>query len=458
MKFLYTFGLNEDGQCGQREKKDKVLFPRLLKLSPYVEFISISAGSRHTLAITAQGAVFSWGWGQVGQLGHCDFQNASSPRRIESLQSVRVTSVSAGGMHSACLDEQHQCYSWGSNTYGQLGIGRTIPIPVSVIHNHHPVRTLAEPARNAPHLVLRDSSSSSSDVGLNGRSPSPSLPLLLRTVSCGGMHTASIDLQGDLYCWGKPDNGQIGFSDWYVDFSPTVLSPKKVPGFVEKAVDVSCGGFYTLVLMESGKVYAMGKEDFGCLGTEADRSSMGCGTEKPTLLSTFKRNPVRAIKAAGWHSLFITRNNKLFVTGKGEYGRLGLGDEASRMTPVKVVTANSSSSSSNSSNSSSKDNNVMQASGGGAHSIWCDDHNQIFTVGRLDGGRCGVGAVAAGQDRIRTARNITAHFVPGFTDIVQVEAGGSHSAVLLDYPEVTSLEQVPAFYADFDNFKVTDSL
>ena len=420
MKFLYTFGLNEDGQCGHPVRKDKILFPTLIKLSPYIEVVSVSAGSRHTLALTAQGAVFSWGWGHVGQLGHGDFVSTHVPRRIECLNFV--VSVSAGGMHSACVDNQFQCYTWGSNTYGQLGLGRSIENLMA--RSKRVYNEVADHPWNTPQLLQ-----------FHHGDDIPPTPYNFAKVSCGGMHTAAIDREGKLYCWGKADNGQIGFSTWYLDFTPVVHSPRVVSQFPGKAKDISCGGFYTLVLSDRGLVYGMGKEDFGCLGTVSDPNTMSIGTERPTLLTTLEQH-ISFIRAAGWHSCFLSSDGDLFVCGKGEYGRLGLGDEVSKMTPTLLAKT------------------VNTVSGGGSHTIFSDKGNQIYCSGRLDGGRCGVGLLNG--DRLKTPKNITENFMPGF-QVMQVEAGGSHSVVLVDYPQVINEEDIPGFYAQFDGFKTSRS-
>ena len=44
---------------------------------------AVSAGPRHSLAATADGAVWSWGDGDFGKLGHGDEQNQLLPTKIE---------------------------------------------------------------------------------------------------------------------------------------------------------------------------------------------------------------------------------------------------------------------------------------------------------------------------------------------------------------------------------------
>ncbi|XP_053493319.1 alsin [Ictalurus furcatus] len=68
-----------------------------------------------------QTEVWSWGRGQEGQLGHGDVLPRLQPLCIKSLSGKEVVRVAAGALHSLALTAQSQVYSWGSNSFGQLG-------------------------------------------------------------------------------------------------------------------------------------------------------------------------------------------------------------------------------------------------------------------------------------------------------------------------------------------------
>ncbi|KAM9328216.1 alsin [Pholidichthys leucotaenia] len=70
---------------------------------------------------TLQTEVWSWGHGEHGQLGHGDGLARLQPLCIKSLNSKEVVRVAAGGHHSLALTAQSQVFSWGSNSCGQLG-------------------------------------------------------------------------------------------------------------------------------------------------------------------------------------------------------------------------------------------------------------------------------------------------------------------------------------------------
>ncbi|XP_069388473.1 alsin-like isoform X5 [Paralichthys olivaceus] len=73
--------------------------------------------------------VWSWGRGSEGQLGHGDQLARLQPLCIKSLTGEEVIKVAAGSHHSLALSAQCKVYSWGSNMCGQLGHGNS---PVTV--------------------------------------------------------------------------------------------------------------------------------------------------------------------------------------------------------------------------------------------------------------------------------------------------------------------------------------
>ncbi|XP_067299640.1 alsin [Pseudorasbora parva] len=81
---------------------------------------SSTSGSRHLLP-SLYTEVWSWGRGQEGQLGHGDYLPRLQPLCIKSLSKKEVVKITAGANHSLALTAQCQVYSWGSDKFGQLG-------------------------------------------------------------------------------------------------------------------------------------------------------------------------------------------------------------------------------------------------------------------------------------------------------------------------------------------------
>ncbi|CAM9711346.1 unnamed protein product, partial [Scytosiphon promiscuus] len=85
--------------------------------------VAIAAGWRHSVAVTAEGAVFAWGCGTEGRLGLGSHADARSPRQVRALASraVRIRQAAAGRAHTLFLSDTGTVYSCGSNEFGQQG-------------------------------------------------------------------------------------------------------------------------------------------------------------------------------------------------------------------------------------------------------------------------------------------------------------------------------------------------
>ncbi|XP_061685689.1 alsin isoform X3 [Syngnathoides biaculeatus] len=102
--------------------------PRLLRKSRYskIEAASLTSSGMAAPADKAvlpslQTEVWSWGHSEHGQLGHGDNLNRFHPVCIKSLSGKEVVRVAAGAHHSLALTAQSQLFSWGTNSQGQLG-------------------------------------------------------------------------------------------------------------------------------------------------------------------------------------------------------------------------------------------------------------------------------------------------------------------------------------------------
>ncbi|XP_051753077.1 alsin isoform X1 [Ctenopharyngodon idella] len=104
----------------------RLLSPRLLRRTsrPRARAIPLSPGGipeadAHLPSLQTE--VWSWGRGQEGQLGHGDILPRLQPICVKSLNGKEVLRVAAGAHHSLALTAQSQVFSWGCNTSGQLG-------------------------------------------------------------------------------------------------------------------------------------------------------------------------------------------------------------------------------------------------------------------------------------------------------------------------------------------------
>ena len=117
---LYSWGYSGEGQLGHGDTESQFLPKRVEALQERA--CSVAAGQMHSLAVTQSGALYSWGYGSFGQLGHGDKENQLLPKRVEGLQE-RVCSVAAGESHSLAVTQTSALYAWGGGVFGKLGHG-----------------------------------------------------------------------------------------------------------------------------------------------------------------------------------------------------------------------------------------------------------------------------------------------------------------------------------------------
>src|SRR5690606_37285923 len=110
------------------------------------------------------GECYAWGYNGHGQLGIGNNTNCSTPTLVPAPNGIPFDFICCGNSHTIAINKQNTCYVWGYNRNGELGLGHT---------NHCNVPTLLSPPSGVP----------------------------FRSVACGFDHTIAINQQGDCYTW-----------------------------------------------------------------------------------------------------------------------------------------------------------------------------------------------------------------------------------------------------------------
>jgi hypothetical protein len=216
----------------------------------------VFAGDDKAFAIGEDGEVFSWGRGCYGNLGHGDKQDQRSPKRVEALRGVRVTSVSFGGSHALALAEGGLVYAWGENwdraLLGDPNVERELlPKPVEALRG---VRVGGVAAANNRGYAL----AGTGEVWAWGRVGDKFAPLghgekidcplpkpieslrgiKMDAVAAGYRHTLAVADNGSLYVWGDSAGaGSVALCLGTSAFEDVcVPTPQRVPD-----VRLACG-------------------------------------------------------------------------------------------------------------------------------------------------------------------------------------------------------------------------
>ena len=108
------------GRLGHGSESNEVV-PRLI--AHLEQVVAVAAGNYHSMALSAEGHVFTWGYDRDGRLGHGDEGHRAMPELIEALQAVKVVGVTASSDHSLAVSDEGRVYSWGFGFHGRLGHG-----------------------------------------------------------------------------------------------------------------------------------------------------------------------------------------------------------------------------------------------------------------------------------------------------------------------------------------------
>jgi alpha-tubulin suppressor-like RCC1 family protein len=135
---LLTFGSGINGQLGQDNTQNLPLpvpVPELMG----TRICGVACGSAHTLVVTVEGRLLSFGWGHFGQLGIGSSVNSSTPVPVTTLEGHRVVKIACGSAHSVACTDNGRIFTWGWGVNGQLGHGDDasllLPSPVKKLES-----------------------------------------------------------------------------------------------------------------------------------------------------------------------------------------------------------------------------------------------------------------------------------------------------------------------------------
>ncbi|EFJ39741.1 hypothetical protein VOLCADRAFT_70529 [Volvox carteri f. nagariensis] len=293
---------------------------------------AVSCGSSHSVAILSCGIVTSWGRGEDGQLGHGQADECLAPKAISTLTDAGIESVVCGAEYTiAVAPSRGQVYSWGWGDFGRLGHGDCndvfVPRPIEFF---------------------------------SGRP--------VHRVACGDTHTLVVAGEGELFTFGRNQNGQLGLGH-----TNDCLSPQLVVALQgERVRSVACGSEHSLAATESGTVFSWGWGRYGNLGDGESQDRY-----LPTRVVGLEG--IRMVSAeCGWrHSAVVSEDGRVFTFGWSKYGQLGHGDHTDRTVPCQVAAL--------------RHTRISSVAGGWRHTMAADSSGNLYGWGWNKFGQLGLG-------------------------------------------------------------------
>jgi alpha-tubulin suppressor-like RCC1 family protein len=212
--FSWGGGLNGNLGCGFEKWEQHYPLPVRHLGAPSLPVRQVSCGQTHSIAVTADGRVYTWGCGKNGKLGigeeglpRTSKANVSRPALVEGLRLVEIASVEAGAQHCFAIESDGDVYAWGCNRHRQLALPPTIkgPAPAGAPDGaREEVRTFyAWPKKSLPLSKIGFARISSRFYHSLGIPRSPAGP-------ADGSHPDGSQDGPILFAWGDGRRGKLG--------------------------------------------------------------------------------------------------------------------------------------------------------------------------------------------------------------------------------------------------------
>ncbi|MGE5364504.1 MAG: T9SS type A sorting domain-containing protein [Bacteroidota bacterium] len=358
--------------------------------------LGTSGSSLHTAIVKYDGTAYTWGTNSFGQLGDNTSLQKNAPVAVYlgtstsngALFGKTLTAIAMGLYHTVALDSDGKVYAWGDNNNGQLGNGNNsnsrVPVAVTIDKK-------------------------------------------ITSIAAGSMHAVALAEDGTVYAWGNNYYGQLGDGSTTNRNVPVAVNTSgELNG--KKIIAIAGGQEYTVALDNDGKVYAWGTNSLGQLGNDqkyVEKNSLpvavyiGTSTSKGELYD----KKVTAIAAGQSHTVALADNGKVYAWGLCGNGPLGNGISTNEIMtkPVAVNTTGEL-----------YGKTITAIAAGSSHTIALDDNGKVYTWGYNAYGQLGNNSTT--NSAVPVAVNTTGE-LNGKT-ITAIAAGQSHTVALDDKGKV----------------------
>jgi alpha-tubulin suppressor-like RCC1 family protein len=290
---VWTWGSNSYSALGNGTTVNQSEVPLQVlqnQSTPLTNVIAIASGYIHYLALKSDGTVWAWGADWAYQLGNSSGNNSAFalPVLMGDGSSLHdVVSIACGDDYNLALKSDGTVWSWGYNSYRQLGTGDSNwaqPVPASV-------------------------------TGLTN----------VIAVAGGGYHSLALKSDGTVWSWGKNSQGCLGNGA----ATGTQATPAPVIN-LDHIISIAAASGHSLALKSDGTVWSWGDNSVGQLGVGLTP------TNSLSPVQTQNLSAIIAIAAAGSQNMALTINGSLFGWGTNGVGQLGNPPLTSETLPTKV--------------------------------------------------------------------------------------------------------------------------
>ncbi|XP_049560747.1 X-linked retinitis pigmentosa GTPase regulator isoform X12 [Orcinus orca] len=343
--------------------------------------IYLSCGDEHTAIITGNNKLFMFGSNNWGQLGLGSKSTVNKPTCVKALKLEKMKFAACGRNHTLVSTEGGKVYAAGGNTEGQLGLGDT-------------------EERNTFHLISFFTSQHK-----------------IKQLSAGSNTSAALTEDGELFMWGDNSEGQIGLQN-----ITSICVPHQVT--IGKPISwISCGYYHSAFVTTEGELYTFGEPEYGKLGLP---KKLLINHKVPQLVPGIPQKVIQ-VACGGGHTVALTEK-AVYTFGLGQFGQLGLGTFIFETSEPKAV-------------ENIKDQKISYVCCGENHTALITDLGLMYTFGDSRHGKLGLGLESFANQFVPTLCSNFLKFI-----VQLVACGGCHMLVFatprLDGAEDVELDEI----------------
>ena len=313
---------------------DRSFFTRFHRLYSSV----ITQGDSHGYIIH-QGKPYGWGWNQKGQLGFSNFDHLSTTPKKPVGNILPIKDISGGVIHTVAIDEQGMIWTWGGNTFGQLGINKEFSSSVYIPQRVYVQKPMISVSTTGMSNTSLDQDggvwvwgwNNGGKLGFNHQdnilepTKHENIPPI-QYISSGAAHSMLVDYDGNVWVFGDNKFGQLGLSSTF-----SSIPIQKHPD-LSNITSVACGMGISAALDKEGSVYQINCSKFDFMS--AQNNEVKPKDKKFDLVPGLPK--IKRIECGAFHFIAVDVDDNLWAWGGNERGQLGFDGRMDRETPEKL--------------------------------------------------------------------------------------------------------------------------
>ncbi|MBL0339515.1 MAG: hypothetical protein IPP71_00475 [Bacteroidetes bacterium] len=291
-KTVVAWGKNDENQIGNSNiTMNRSLVGVPVESSSNVSLsniIDIAAGKYNSMAVDGEGYAYYWGYSLLDLIGNPS-TNTILPEKLRINSSTLVTNavaVSAGSDHLVVLLRDGTVLTFGSNTFGQLGVDNTA----------------------TPNSIYGVQVQTNSGVLSN-----------IIAISAGDRITLALDKSGDVYAWGFNNNGQLGLGapafPFYEKYAQKIATLSDIKSIYTQVAT-------SMAIKNNNSVYCWGLNNFYQCGQTSNSPGTYDTPVQVTLPSGISDLSYGYVGER--HCVLFTKDNQMVAWGDNLEGQLAV--------------------------------------------------------------------------------------------------------------------------------------